>query len=230
MIRVILWDVDGTLLNFRKPERYGIRKCFSLFGLGDCSDAMLERYSAINKKYWEKLERGEITKKDVLHDRFQEFFEEEKIDFDRIDEFNVQYQISLGDKIFYNDDSYHLVKELKSVVKQYAVSNGTLFAQERKLKKSGFNQLLDGIFISEQVGIEKPDRRFFDAVWNEIGDYKKEEVVIVGDSLTSDMQGGVNTGIQCCWYNPYGEENKNNLKLDAEIRDLNEIKQLIYNI
>ena len=227
MIKVLLWDVDGTLLNFRESEKYSIRKCFSLFGLGDCPDAMLTRYSAINKKYWESLERGEITKREVLHDRFVEFFEKENIVFREVDAFNNEYQMSLGDRVFFNDDSYELVRDLKPFVKQYAVTNGTLVAQERKLARSGFDRLLDGVFISEQLGVEKPNPSFFDAVREKIGSFRNEEVMIVGDSLTSDMRGGFNSGIVCCWYNPYGNENHSGLDPRYEIKNLQQLREIL---
>lgn len=79
MIKTLLWDIDGTLLDFCKAEAYGIRKCFEIFNLGECTDEMLERYSKINRKYWERLERNELTKSEVLHDRFVEFFEQKAL-------------------------------------------------------------------------------------------------------------------------------------------------------
>lgn len=227
MIKVILWDIDGTLLNFPEAEKYAIRKCFSLFHLGECTDDMLTSYSTINTKYWKMLERGEITKKEVLHNRFEEFFQKENMIFDEIDAFNENYQVALGDSIFFNDNSYELVKQLKHSVKQYAVTNGTLVAQERKLKRSGLDEIFDEVFISEQVGIDKPNKAFFDAVWEKIGAYEKDEIMIVGDSLTSDMQGGVNAGIICCWYNPYGADNNSGLKLDYEIQNLWQVETLL---
>ena len=121
-----------------------------------------------------------------------------------------------------------LVKRFKERgIKQYAVTNGTLVAQQRKLKLSGLDLLLDGVFISDVIGIEKPNIGFFDAVWAEIGSYEKDEVVIVGDSLTSDIQGGNNAGILCCWYNPKGYENAEGLRIEYEVKDLREIRKLI---
>ena len=74
MIKVILWDIDGTLLDFLKAEHAALQTCFSVFSLGECIDEMIARYSAINRTYWERLERGEITKAQVLVERFREFF------------------------------------------------------------------------------------------------------------------------------------------------------------
>lgn len=227
MIKVILWDIDGTLLNFGMSEKYAIRKCFSIYGLGECTDEMLARYSAINRRYWERLERRELTRDQVLVGRFQEFMESEGIPTDCVEAFNAEYQVRLGDHAFFNDNGYELVKKLKGHVKQYAVTNGTTVAQERKLKISGLDELLDGVFISEQVGVDKPNQGFFDAVWAEIGTYEPDEVLIIGDSLTSDIQGGNNAGILCCWYNPAGKKDEKGLRIEWDIRNLNEVEKIL---
>ena len=226
MIKVILWDIDGTLLDFIKAEYAAIKKCFEVFQLGECTDEMIARYSKINRGYWERLERKEITKPEVLVGRFRDFFASENIDTDCAEEFNKEYQVRLGDTICFCDNSYEIIKSLKGRVKQYAVTNGTKIAQDKKLVKSGLIDLFDDIFISEEVGYEKPDDRFFEHVWAKIGAYKPNEVMVVGDSLTSDMQGGNNAGIVCCWYNPKRITNNSSLKIDYEITDLSQILEI----
>ena len=227
MIKVILWDIDGTLLDFIKAEYAAIKKCFEVFQLGECTDEMISRYSKINRGYWERLERKEITKPEVLVGRFRDFFSGENIDTNCAEEFNKEYQIRLGDTICFCDDSYELIKSFKDRVKQYAVTNGTKIAQDKKLVKSGLIDLFDDIFISEEVGYEKPDIRFFEHVWAKIGAYKPDEVMIVGDSLTSDIQGGNNAGFVCCWYNPKRANNNSCLKIDYEITNLNQILEIV---
>lgn len=227
MIKVILWDVDGTLLDFKQAEYAAIKKCFEIFNLGECTDEMIGRYSVINRKYWEKLERGEITKPEVLINRFVDFFRTENIQTDCAEEFNMEYQKQLGETICFCDNSYELLQSLKGKVKQYAVTNGTKRAQDRKLKKSGLIDIFDGVFISEVVGCEKPGIEFFEHVWEQIGTYEKDEIMIVGDSLTSDMQGGNNADIVCCWYNPKGMKNETNLRIDYEIDDLQKILEIL---
>jgi 2-haloacid dehalogenase len=228
MIKVILWDIDATLLNFKMAEKVAIQKCFDRFHLGICTDDMLSRYSRLNAGYWKRLEIGELTKEQVLVGRFEEFFQKEQMDFQQYKEFNEEYQYRLGDTICFNDNGYELVKQLKGQVKQYIVTNGTYMAQKRKLERSGLEKLVDGVFISDQIGIEKPNIGFFDAVWKEIGHYKRDEVVIIGDSLTSDMRGGNNADILCCWYNPDGHSNDLGVRIDYEIRSLQEIPQLFF--
>lgn len=227
MIKVILWDMDATLLDFLAAEKAAIRTCFAMYGLGECTDDMIERYSKINRRYWEMLERGEMSKPEILVKRFQEFFASEGIETDCEKEFNSSYQIALGDTICFRDDSYKLVEKLKDDYRQFIVTNGTFVAQERKLKKSGFGQLVEEVFISELIGHEKPAVGFFDHVFEKIGKYKKEEIMIVGDSLTSDMQGGNNAGIVCCWYNPNHLENTKDVNINYEIDNLWQIEEIL---
>lgn len=226
MIKTILWDLDGTLLDFQAAEHAAIQECFRQFGLGECTDEMVARYSAINDRWWKLLESGRKTKPEILTGRFEEFFRSEGICCDRIPEFNMDYQLRLGDTIRFNDDGYALIGHLRGRVKQYVVTNGTFVAQEKKLARSGLGALFDGVFISDCIGAEKPSKAFFDAVFGEIG-FDGEETVIVGDSLTSDIRGGCEAGIRTCWYNPKGQINHLGVRVDYEIRNLWEIENLL---
>lgn len=229
MIKVILWDIDGTILDFNIAERTAIRECFSLFQLGECTDIMLARYSAINADYWRRLELGEISKPEVLTGRFRDFFQAEQIPFENAEAFNQNYQMHLGNTICFIDDAYSLIQELQPYVKQYAVTNGALAAQKRKLKNSGLDKLLDGAFISDEIGAEKPSPEFFNHVLHAINHPNKNEILIVGDSLTSDMKGGSLAGIQCCWYNPHNKSNESEISIDYTIQNLKQIKTMIIN-
>ena len=167
-IKVILWDIDGTLLNFEEAEKHAIRACFSKFQMGICTDEMLRDYKAINITYWKRLERGEITKKEVLEGRFHEFFQKYQLNDELVPAFNQEYQVRLGDTVCFCEHALETVQALQGNVPQYAVTNGTKTAQERKLINSGLNKLLDGVFISEEIGIEKPMVGFFDAVFGHL--------------------------------------------------------------
>ena len=227
MIQTILWDVDATLLDFHPAEKAAIHKLFQQFHLGECSEAMLQRYAKINRGYWERLEKGELTRDQVLVGRFQEFFEKEKLDVSVAPAFNEAYQSALGDTIVYRDDSYQIIESLRGKVKQYVVSNGTIVAQEKKLRLSGLGALMDGVFLSEELGVEKPNKEFFDKVFAQIGYLDRETVMIVGDSLTSDIRGGNNAGIRTCWYNPGHAAPLEDVHIDYEITDLHEVYDLL---
>lgn len=227
MIRILLWDIDGTVLNFLEAEKAAIRCGFRRFAMGECTDEMLERYSAINRRYWEALERGEMTKPEILVGRFREFFRNEGLNVDLAEDFNAHYQVDLGDTVCFCDKADKLLPELGKRYKQYAVTNGTAVAQHKKLKLSGLEEILDGWFISDELGSEKPTRAFFDIAFRKIeedmGSFTGDEVLLIGDSLTSDMRGGENAGVRTCWYNPEGKENNLGVRVDREIRDLNEL-------
>lgn len=227
MIKVILWDIDATILDFLAAEEAAIRTCFERHGLGICTDEMLGRYTVINRRYWEMLERGEMSKAEILVNRFKEFFESEGIITDCAESFNADYQVALGDTICFRDNGYELVKKLQGSYRQFVVTNGTFVAQERKLRKSGIGELVEEAFISDLIGYEKPAMEFFDYVFEKIGHYEKDEVIIIGDSLTSDMQGGNNAGIICCWYNPNHLENTKNVRIDYEIDNLWQLEEIL---
>ena len=228
MYKVLLWDIDGTILDFKASEKNAIRACFKHFSIGECTDEMIARYSEINDKYWKKLERGELTKPEVLRGRFAEFFSSEGIDFDRIDDFNGEYQVRLGDKVFFFDNSYELLCDLRGKLKQYAVTNGTYIAQTKKLANSGLDKIFDGVFISDKIGAEKPTLEFFRHVFDNIEKVALDEILIIGDSLTSDIKGANNALIPCCYYTqgkPF--ENTTDLRIDHVISDLNEIYTIL---
>ena len=161
-IKVVLWDIDGTLLDFHPAERHAIKACFEAFGLPKCTEAMVQEYSKINKQYWLAMEQGLITKEQVLVGRFREFFANQGIDTSLAEKVNAMYQVRLGDGVYFFADALETVKACKAAgLLQCAVTNGTKVAQVRKLSKSGLDKILDYIFISEDVGFEKPSKKFF---------------------------------------------------------------------
>ncbi len=227
MIRNLLWDVDGTLLDFKAAESAAIRRLFGEFSLGECTDEMIRRYSSINEGFWQRLEQNEITKQQVLIGRYEQFFAEIGVPVSLAEEFNRRYQVWLGDTIVFRDDSFSIVKSLQGKVRQYVVSNGTVVAQNRKLEASGLGKMMDGIFLSEALGVEKPNKAFFDAVMDRIRPEAPEEVMIIGDSLTSDIRGGNNAGIITCWYNPERKPAPDDYRIDYMIADLHEILPIL---
>ena len=225
--KYLLWDIDGTILNFELAERAAIRSLFDRFKLGECSDEMLMYYSQINKRYWQLMESGKIKKDKMLLERFIEFFSNKGINADIAAEFNKEYQIALCDTIVFNDDAIDIIKHQKKTCKIIIVTNGTEVVQEKKLERSGLNDIVDNVFISELVGFEKPNIKFFEKVILEVGIKDLKEALIIGDSLTSDIQGGHNIGIDTCWYNPKNEENTTLLNPTYTIRNLHELENII---
>lgn len=227
MYKYLLWDIDGTVLDFLKSEAYAIRTLFRKYGLGECSDDMLKLYSEINIKYWQKLERGELTKQEILVGRFYEFFEIIGADSSIVKRFNEEYQVTLGDHIEFVGDAERILRSQQGKCILAAVTNGTKVAQEKKLRLSGLDKVFDWIFISENIGAEKPSKEFFDYVFEKMGITDKGQVLLIGDSLTSDMKGGALAGVDTCWYNPAGKKNTLGIEITYEIRNLKEIDGIV---
>ncbi len=221
MITTILWDVDNTLLNFLAAEKASMRACFAALKLGECTDEMIRRYSEINKTYWQRLERGEITKPEVLVGRFEEFFAKEGLDVTKAPAFNDAYQLELGETCVFMDEADRLLALLKEKgYHQYAITNGTEIAQRKKLRRSGLDQIFEDAFISDCIGHEKPTEAFFDAVFAKLKDTPRSQCIVVGDSLTSDIKGANNAGLIGCWYNPRHEANTTDSVADYELDHL----------
>ena len=228
MIKAILWDIDGTLLNFLAAEKAAIRKCFEICGLGECTDEMLAAYSKINVRYWQSLERGEMTKAEILVGRFREFFGEYGLDVSAAERFNSEYQVRLGDTIVFEPHAQEILRKYQGRILQCAVTNGTKIAQERKLANSGMDEIFDYVFISEEIGAEKPSLDFFKPIFEllEVAGIGRDEVLIVGDSLTSDIKGGMNAGFKICWYNPGGKPLGEGYRADYIISDLAQVEKI----
>lgn len=227
MIKAILWDIDGTILNFTKPESIAIKKCFELMDMGICTDEMVNTYSRINVKWWEKLERGEYTKKEILVGRFREFFEFYGLDTSKAAVFNDLYQVRLGDVIVFNPNAEQTVRKYRGRIFQAIVTNGTLIAQKKKLKASDLENIVDRIYISEEIGFEKPNAEFFAKAFEDLKGLNRDEIIIVGDSLTSDIKGGNNVGIRTCWYNPEHKTAPSDYRIDYEISDLSQLDSIL---
>ncbi|WAW15530.1 YjjG family noncanonical pyrimidine nucleotidase [Peptostreptococcus equinus] len=227
MFRYILWDIDRTLLNFDLSEDKSLKMAFEKFNLGNCSDKQLDEYKIINKKYWDLLEQGKISKEGVLYGRFEEFFSLYNIDKSIVKKFNSYYQECLGLTPIFNENALEVVRYLKGKYKQFAVTNGTATAQIAKLKNSGLDKILDFVFISEKIGYAKPFIGFFDKIFEYTNDRNCDKYLIIGDSLTSDIQGGINAGIQTCWYNPYNTKIADDIKISYTINNLKQVLDII---
>lgn len=227
MYKYLLWDIDGTVLNFLASEAYAIRALFKKYNLGECSDEMIKMYSEINLKYWQMLEKGELTKQEILVGRFREFFKIIGVDINIVEEFNREYQITLGDHIEFVENAKNILLSQKGKYTLVAVTNGTKIAQEKKLRLSGLCDIFDAIFISENIGAEKPSKEFFDYVFEKLSITDKSEVLIIGDSLTSDMKGGYLAGIDTCWFNAEHNSNTLDFSVTYEIDRLDKIIDII---
>ena len=226
-IKYILWDIDGTLIDFEYAEKEGLRMCFEKYNLGDLTSEILERYKKINDSYWKRYEKGEITKKETLEGRFNDLFNIYGFDTSFVPTFNLDYQDNMGSVARFNGNAKEIILELKDKYKQYAVTNGTTKAQNKKLSITGLDKMLDDIFISEIIGFNKPSKEFFNTVFEKVGSKNMQDYIIIGDSLTSDILGGINSNIKTIWYNPSRKNNNYDFSPDYEIHELDEVLNIL---
>ncbi len=224
--KFVLWDVDDTLVDFKASEALALRSCYRACGV-ELSDEDIAAYSKINHDYWKLLEQGKVIKSEMLVQRFTDFAEylkQSQIDGASM---NTNYQLALGDHVAMYEDAMAICTELKGKKMQYAVTNGTVVAQRKKLKNSGLDRIFDGVFISDEVGYQKPDVRFFEHCFANIPEFEVESALLIGDSLTSDMKGGNLAGVDCCWFNPRGEKAPEDLNLTYEIHCLAQLREIL---
>ena len=234
-VKAVMWDVDGTLLDFLYAQRIAIIDCLKAEGVA-VTDDMVSRYSQINDSYWKKLELGQVTKEELHVRRFTDLFDEYGINGVDVKGFRDKYLNILANTYAYEDGAYEICQGLKGKVRQYVITNGVTEVQRMKLRLSGLFELMDDVFISEQIGVPKPHKEFFDYCMNAIGDLDRSELLIVGDSLTSDIKGGVLYGIPTCWYRPenyrerddFNKEVYDNFTPDYEISHLKELNDILW--
>lgn len=225
MIRNVLLDLDDTLLDFHRAEAEAIRHTMKEIGI-DPTDETVALYSRINRSCWAKLETGEYTREEVLHRRFDILFEALGVTGDAHETQKLyEYRLSLG--AYYLDGAEDLLNELYGKYRLYLATNGIVNVQSRRIKDSGIGKYFDNIFVSEKIGYNKPDKRFFDCAFDEIPDFSLDETVIIGDTLTSDILGGINAGIKTVYFNPKGAKNDTGITPDYEIGTLAELPKLL---
>ncbi len=228
MIENVFIDLDDTLFDFHKAEALALSEMLSQFGVS-ITHELSERYSVINKSQWELLEKKEKTRDEVLLDRFKIFFSEIGKNIDAKEAREI-YEYRLGSGHFFIDGAEELLENLFPKYDLYLASNGTEAVQVRRIASSGIEKYFKGIFISQAIGFDKPSREYFDACFSKIKDFRHEETIIIGDSLSSDILGGKNANIKTCHFNPQGKENKTEIIPDFEVRSLAEIPTLLEKI
>lgn len=201
---VILFDADGTLLDFHRSEREALSEALEQIRM-PYDGQVLDTYSRINDGLWKQLERGEVQKSDLFYLRFQRFFEHYGFSWDPKD-MAKRYMENLSHKGYLLEGARELCEALYGRVRLYIVTNGVDFIQRGRFAVCGIGDYFEERFISDHLGYEKPRVEYFQEVARRIPNFKKERTLIVGDSLSSDIQGGINFGIDTCWYNPAKKE------------------------
>ena len=225
MYEFLLLDLDDTILDFKMAERIALSKTLLSFGL-EPTEAVCARYSQINQLHWEMLERKELTREQVKVGRFEMLFAEYGLQVDS-DVCARRYMENLAQGHYFLPGAEAAVARLSEKYKLYLVSNGTTDVQMSRLESAGIGKYFQEIFISQEVGVDKPDKVFFDRCFAMIPGFDKQKAMIVGDSLTSDILGGRNAGITTCWVNPKEKSAREDIPADYQIKALSELEALL---
>ena len=224
MIKFVFLDLDDTILDFHRSEAIALAKTLQSLNV-DPTDAVIARYSEINRMHWKALERKELTREQVLTGRFRQLFEELGMNVSS----NVAqslYEKNLSQGHFFIDGAPRLLMTLSRNYSLYVASNGTTMVQQSRIASAGIARYFKGIFLSEELGADKPQIEFFERATQQIEGYKPDEAIILGDSITSDMQGGINAGMHTCWFNPHHRE-RGGIVPEFEITNLSEFDSVL---
>ena len=223
--KIVLLDLDDTILDFGTAERKALSGALEELGI-PADEALLRRYSEINRFCWQQLERGEMTRGELLVGRFERLFREKGIACPpELAQEKYEERLAMGH--YFVPGAPELLEELRNDYDLYIISNGNLHIQESRLASAGIAPYFKGIFISELIGADKPSRAFYDRCFAQIPGFRREDAVIVGDSLSSDIQGGINAGVTTCWFNPSGAPPAGEIRPDHSFSSLSELPALL---
>lgn len=200
MIKNVLIDLDDTILDFKRAEAVAIRKTLLDIGV-EPSDEIVQLYSEINDAHWKRMEKGELKREQVLVGRFAVLLEKLGVLSDPV-AMRYAYENYIKQGHYFIDGAVELLEGLSKNYSVFLVSNGTAVVQDSRIKSAGIEKYFDGIYISQRVGHNKPAPEFFNEVFKSINDFRPEETIILGDSLSSDISGGRSVGIHTCLFSP----------------------------
>ena len=224
MIEFLFLDLDDTILDFHKAERVAVARTFRQFGL-EPTDDVLQQYHEINILHWQMLERGELTRDQVLVGRFGMLFEKRGIPADP--ELCARtYEHNLGLEHDFLPGALEAVKALHRKYRLFLASNGTASVQHSRMTAAGLYPFFERAFISQKLGYNKPSPAYFQACYREIPDFDPRKAVMVGDSLTSDIQGGINGGMRTVWINPHHRD-CGEIRPDYQIENITQLEKLL---
>ena len=225
MFEYLFLDLDDTILDFQKAEHIALSKTLKNFGL-EPTETVLKRYNLINKAHWDALERKELTREQVLVGRFQTLFEEMGITVEPVSVARA-YEDNLSIGHYFLPGAEEAVERLSKKYKLYLASNGTAKVQAGRLKSANISRFFEEVFVSQELGANKPSPEYFEKCFARIPGFDKTKAIIVGDSLTSDILGGQNAGIATCWVNPHHKQGREDIRVDYEIEALSQLEALL---
>lgn len=221
----LLFDADGTLFDFKRSEREAVADTLACHGV-TVNENIIDSYSKINDSLWKKLELGEIKKSELKTHRFVLLAEKYGFVYDA-EKVAATYAVELSNKSYLLDGALEICQNLSKVCRLYLITNGFKYMQQRRFDQSPLVPFFNGVFISEELGFEKPAVQYFDAVRSGVDAFDDKHTLIIGDSLSSDIRGGINAGIDVCWFNAEHADTPTDMNINYIIGDLNELYDIV---
>ena len=225
MIEFLFLDLDDTILDFKKAEYIAIGKTISDFGV-EPTEEIRHRYHLINKWHWEQLELGKLTRAEVLEGRFRVLFDELGVAVDA-EKVARTYEKNLATGHWFLPGAEEAVDSLHRKYRLFLASNGTASVQKGRMTSANLYRFFEKVFVSQEIGHNKPSREYFEATFAQIPGFDPEKCLMVGDSLTSDILGGKNAGIKTVWVNPSHAPARPDITPDYEIEALSQLEALL---
>ena len=225
MFELLFLDLDDTILDFHKAERVAIAKTLSAFGL-EPTEEVMQRYHVINKWHWEQLELGNLTRDQVLTQRFGVLLAEYGLDADT-NACAKRYMDNLSQGHFFLPGALEAIQRLSGKYRLFLISNGTSSVQRGRLDSAQLYPYFEEIFISHEIGVNKPAKAFFDICFSRVKDFDPTTALVVGDSLSSDIRGGNNAGIATCWVNPKHAPCPADIHADYQIESITQLEAFL---
>ena len=224
----ILFDADDTLLDFRKAEKASLTQVLTEYGM-PATDTVTSRYSEINASLWREFEKGIITKEDIKRERYSRLFAEFGFDCPvSVAQVNKRYLELLSECAYLIKGAPEICSWLKeNGFDLYIITNGIANTQKNRMNLSGIEKFFTDMFISETIGFQKPFVEFFDFVLKTVPEKDKRKILVVGDSLGSDIKGAVDSGLDCVWFNPKHDVNDRGLNINYVIDSLHELTGIL---
>lgn len=225
MIETLLLDVDNTLLDFHAGAKECIRNGFALWGL-PFNENTFPTFTRLNNGLWRQIETGERTREELYRDRWNIIFEALGIEADG-QAFETLFRTALSQSAVPVEGAMEILAYLADKYRLCVASNGPWEQQTGRLRRAGMLDFFDQVFVSERIGAQKPTAEFFDACMESLDQPDKESVMIIGDSLTADIGGGVEYGLKTCWYNHDKIPHPDDLAADYAVECLPDLRHIL---
>lgn len=223
--KYLLFDLDDTLLDFKRSERWALEQLFQKNGL-EFNPQTLATYMDINRDLWSRYEKGEISSQEITDTRFTSLFEHYQVKKDGL-KAEQDFRNYLAEANFLMPQAKEVLENLANDYQLFALTNGIAQTQANRLKAADIDKYFQEVYVSGAIGSRKPEAAFFDFVFEDAKELKADQSLMIGDNLATDIIGAANYGLDTCWMNPYAKAISGNIQPTYQIQQLDQLYPII---